>query len=380
MERGAAAAPEGKGPALSEPAPAGEEPSPAGSVDAESPRPRLDYIHSFRALAIVAVVATHVVPRPPAGTSAGIQVAKALIENATVSFLFISGFLFQHLSGTFQYGNYLKGKLQRVILPYLVISIPTFLLWRPWMKALEAGDLAAVSRMTAAGLLTGAHNPAPLWFVPLIAVLYLAAPLLLYVDRRPWMYVLLPPLIVAAMFCHRPATLTHLGHALAYFTPAYLAGMFASRYRERLLSLADHGFEALAVACIALLGVDFMAFGARGAIFSTLPFSTENGLIDLDLPLKLVLTVLAIAFLRRQDPAFHRPFDYLAGASFGIFFLHSFARDAFRKLAAGLLGPGFFTGWSSLFLFTPIVVAMSLAAVWVVRFVIGKRSRFVIGC
>ena len=41
----------------------------------------------------------------------------------TALFIFISGFLFQHLSKKFEYKNYLSKKWTNVILPYLFITV-----------------------------------------------------------------------------------------------------------------------------------------------------------------------------------------------------------------------------------------------------------------
>ena len=73
------------------------------------PRPFLSYVHSMRGLAILAVVAVHVADALNFGHSTAFseRAIYALFGNASVLFVFVSGFLFQHLSGKFRFTTYL---------------------------------------------------------------------------------------------------------------------------------------------------------------------------------------------------------------------------------------------------------------------------------
>src|ERR1035438_6859478 len=85
----------------------------------------LRYIHSFRALAIVLVVATHCITLFKWDyTGWPYQLLMCLAPNCTLFFVFISGFLFQHLSHKFQYRRYLKSRWDNVLLPYVMVSLP----------------------------------------------------------------------------------------------------------------------------------------------------------------------------------------------------------------------------------------------------------------
>ena len=90
----------------------------------------LSYIHSFRAIAIIAVVGTHVLGDIAWGGNSVIfqRIITTLVQNATILFVFISGFLFQHTVGHFRYGEYLIRKLKNIIIPYLIVSIPDTIL------------------------------------------------------------------------------------------------------------------------------------------------------------------------------------------------------------------------------------------------------------
>src|SRR5882762_3443553 len=82
----------------------------------------LNYIHYFRGIAIIFVVGghTYLTLSWNKGTSSQIFF-DCLWQNGSVLFVFIAGFLFQHLSGKFEYKKYLKNKALNVVLPYLII-------------------------------------------------------------------------------------------------------------------------------------------------------------------------------------------------------------------------------------------------------------------
>src|SRR6478609_5971512 len=86
----------------------------------------LHYIHFFRGLAILFIVGLHAcISLTWEGAPLQKKFALVLFNNGTVLFVFISGYLFYHLSkDRFDYKEYLKKKFLYVILPYLFVSIP----------------------------------------------------------------------------------------------------------------------------------------------------------------------------------------------------------------------------------------------------------------
>jgi len=85
----------------------------------------LSYIHSLRAMAILSIVAFHCIglfaTEPLCWQE---PLILSLASNGTMLFVFVAGFLFQHLSYKFEYRRYLKSKLQNVLLPYVFVSLP----------------------------------------------------------------------------------------------------------------------------------------------------------------------------------------------------------------------------------------------------------------
>ena len=347
----------------------------------------LSYIHSFRGAAILAVVATHVTDLLTWNKDQPLteHLSYSIFQNGTVLFLFIAGLLFQYLSGRFSYRKYITGKLRNVILPYIIISIPAIVYEYLRHTTIFAPDYPRrfdnPILHVAWSYLSAAHLPVPFWFIPVIFILQVLAPVLLAVDRRPRLYWIILPLTVSAMFCHRPLDVTNIWHAFVYFAPAYIAGMWCSRYRESVIARIAQWRLPLWGVAVALVVIEVFVLGRGGAIFCSAPFSMEAGILDLNLPLKLLVSFLLVEFLYRYDDVCRNKFSYLADTSFGIFFLHIYIIHFFERVILPLVGISHINGgiWAFLVL-VPLVTGLSVALVALFRLVLGKRSRLVIGC
>lgn len=333
----------------------------------------LPHVHLLRALAILLVVGAHCWP-DFAWTPTQRGWVLLVFDNVTVIFMFLSGLLFQHLSGRFAYRRYLAHRFSIVVLPYLIVSTPAVLavvFWRhrdavwPWVYALPPWQQIAVL------LLTGKHL-APLWFMPMMALFILAAPLFVVIDRRIGYRWLLPATILLATLIGRDGVgglATVLGKAV-FMLPAYLAGMAFSRYR-----VAAEGWCARAAPALA---------GALGVVSAAILLGWTPGL-DLSLIQKLLLTPLLLVGLARVPPsAVTRGAGTLAGMSFGIYFVHGYVITLFRIGWDRWTGlddgaPPFAPSVPGLLLHVAAVALLSVALVAIVRRVLGARSRYVIG-
>lgn len=101
--------------------------------------------------------------------------------------------------------------------------------------------------------------------------------------------------------------------------------------------------------------------------------------MDLNLPGKLLLSFGLFGVLARYQHVVGRKLDYLASASFGVFFVHQYIIDRVDILAIKWMHriDGRVTNAFGLLL---LYVAGSLGVVALVRAAAGKRSRFIIGC
>ncbi len=137
-------------------------------------------------MAIIFVVAGHCTPLFNwDGLHSG-WVLYSLMPNSTVFFVFIAGFLFQHVSGKFEYRDYIKKKSLNVLLPYLVLSLAvimvrSLLTHDGIFDPVNVSHWSTFARTVSWALLTG-HTMLQLWFIPMIALFYLLAPALLWLD------------------------------------------------------------------------------------------------------------------------------------------------------------------------------------------------------
>jgi len=202
----------------------------------------LGYIHHFRGLAIIFVAAGHLLLNWPTDSRLYL-LFRVFWENGTVLFIFIAGYLFQHLSRKFEYRNYLSKKIQYVIIPYFIISAP-IIIYRivthddPGYILAPHPDFASwpVWQQVEYFMLRGAHMQ-QLWFVPMIALFYLISPLLIYIDRHPHLYYLLLVFIPVSLLVTREP-FSDIPRMFVHFLSVYLFGMFMSRYRSRYLDFA----------------------------------------------------------------------------------------------------------------------------------------------
>lgn len=334
------------------------------------------HLHVFRGVAIIFIVCAHTLPsfdwsrHPITG-----RFLDALFNESSIFFFFIAGYLFQHLSGRFNFKNYLKQKLKTVILPYLLLSIPALYIFTQlvhrdgmwgWFYALP------VWQQICLFLLTGKHL-APLWFVPTITLFYLVAPLLLTLDRKaPKMYWLILPLWMLSIYLGRDGPYGPVDKAI-YLLPVYLAGMAFSHFYEQAESLATRAWLPLTMVTLS---------GLTGHILNL----TEPPayLMLMKLPMALLMTVA----LLRWHRLIGKRLDYIAHISFGIFFIHSYFISAIKVVVVYLLHGQIYTGNSGsdfsgnvlyFFIYATFVLVISVFVIWCTQKLLGTNSRMVIG-
>lgn len=343
-----------------------------------APSRYLHHVHLLRGIAIILVVGAHCWPAF-AWTERQTAGLLLVFDNVTVMFMFISGLLFQHLSGSFRYPRYLRHRLSIVVLPYLIVSIPAVLMavfvahredvW-PWVYQLPAWE----QMLFFFG--TGKHL-APLWFIPMMTLFIFAAPLFVWIDRKKLYPVLLPVTLTLAAILGRdslPGLWNVFGKAL-FMLPAYLAGMCFSRHREFCEGWCErHRLMLLAIFVLLSLAI-------------VNPFIADSNLTILQ---KLVLTALLLVTVKRvRIPALvEQALVQIAAMSFAIYFVHGYVITASRILYVKLFGnPAtdvqssaiFQPSFLALLIDIALVLTVSVGLIMIAQRVLGKRSRMIIG-
>lgn len=341
----------------------------------------LPYIHRARAVAIVSIVAMHCVD--DLDWSSSHQLHRLLVElfqGSTVVFFMISGFLFQHLSDRFSYSDYLEKKFKNVILPYLVVSTPGILLLitKPEF-AIDNPELANAAWWIKGLFLYfygGAQINHVLWFVAVVTIFYLLSPLFFYCLQHPRWFLALLLLVPVSLLAHRTTTQKyhHLQLAL-YFLSAYMAGMAAGLYAERVLAFVDRYMAWLVAVFLAIFFGHLLLTDHVGSYVEEI-FSTSNGVIDWIFLQKFVFFFVLIGALRHLDDKRMRVVDYIATVSFAIYFLHIYVLYVYSHFVHWTQFPGTVT---RVLLLLVLAIGCSAGISWACRRLFGRASRMLIG-
>lgn len=348
----------------------------------------LSYIHKLRGVAILFVVGVHA----RGGVSDWhtetevhhlLTVLFDSIEgNGTFMFVFIGGFLFQHLTRRgFDYPSYLDKKFLMIVIPYLVFSIPIIILRikSNYYTAALPDDFAAYSVPVKFFyyLVIGAHI-APFWFITAIILFYLYSPVLHSLDKD-WFYKwIFPFVLLAGMFTYRSESNGNPLLSFLHFLPVYLAGMCASRYKEKYLPKLQFGYFWILV--VAYLAISYLSIaGYLPGKITFEEFIYEGKFVFNYYFLRaLILCLTGLLLFYRWRNTRMRFFDLLGNYSFGIFFVHFLLIIGTRKVFS-VLGIVLDFNLITFMAYYVFVVLASVSIVYLIKRVTGVYSRNLIG-
>lgn len=345
------------------------------------------YIHQFRAVAIVFVIASHVYPTFDwSNAPLSLEFVAALFGNGTFLFVFIAGFIFQHLLykyDTYKYDTrkYYKNKLTNVLLPYLIVGIPAVVvtLLRPEVPGTfpdgfqEWPALFQILWLYATGTML-----LPLWFIPMISIIYLLAPLLVRGDQSGLIYKWLPLLFLLSLFIPRPFGNNNPIQAFLIYFPVYVLGMWCSKNAGWVISVVGRFRVPLAALWLGLLVAEIFWFSASGAMYTESIFIMHEDIISVSNIEKAVLCLFLVYLLYMVQHRIGAGLNLLADMSFALFFLHEYVVLAVR-LALLLFDIDVSGNIPAYLAYTALVIAVTLGGALLVKHVLGERSRLVIG-
>jgi probable poly-beta-1,6-N-acetyl-D-glucosamine export protein len=343
----------------------------------------LHYIHHYRGLAIVLIVAVHCrMAFPWPEDSVVHEVLFYGLNSSTILFVFISGFLFAHLNAQrFDFKTYLLQKLKFVLVPYALISIPALLdklLFEQdaaWMDSFyrESNSVYQVIYM----LVTGKHS-GPFYFIPTIFAMYLLAPLFLRLLGSRFFTPLAVLIISGGFFCHQYGYYATLGESIVYFIPVYVFGMWISSHKDKILNFPLWFWLSLAglYSLIFLLEVTQTIQSFRLNGFGQVHYwqAAFNWGKLKEMTLALLLTGI---FYRLRDRKFEL-LETLGYYSFGIYFIHIYFINATEKTVEYFHG-NLSQNLGIFLMFTVAVIAASAGSIHLVKKITGKNSRWLTG-
>lgn len=326
----------------------------------------LGYVHYFRALAIFFIVAGHTIDVFVWDNANIERLLRIFISNGSILFVFIAGYLFQHLSKKFNSKKYYSTKFKNVITPYLLISIPAIVVFVTIMERETVWpgfyDNSVIEQI---GLfyLTGKHL-SPLWFIPMISLFYLIGPLLVKADRSKFIYYTLPVTIIISCLVSRGLPYENFVH----FFSVYLLGMYCSRYKELINPIiSENSFLITSIILIFILA--FTEF-----------YTTEGTMSYINFIKKLMMSIFFLGlFIKFNEKLTSKYISLIADTSFGIFFIHSYVLTSGKLLNLNFFGE---PQSGNLFLFIVIAIATLIFCCYLILLVkkaLGRYSKFVVG-
>jgi len=346
----------------------------------------LNYIHYFRGLAILLIVGLHAcVTLNWADRILQRKFLVILFNNGTVLFVFIAGYLFFHLhKNRFEYRDYLKKKFSNVIIPYLFVSIPALFdkfyfdkigdHW--WMNQGFAEHSWPLKIFFL--LITGRHMGV-FWFIPMITIVYIFAPLILkFAKSQAFMYIA-PVLVFLGLFTFRFGYYANILLSLEYFLPVYLFGIWTYRVKDYLFAHAQM-FIAILIGSYLVISLAEM--------LEWLPFTETINLRDVKYTIyrfnwnKFKMHLFAIGILLVFYNWNHIKlgfFKLLGDYSFGIFFVHLYIIQIFRLLDRAHYVPISPPNLFIFFAYLTLVLLLTVGIVKFVRFAFKDKSRYLIG-
>jgi len=324
----------------------------------------LNYIHWFRAIAILMVVFSHVIPFIEWNHNSIRYASKAFFSGGTFLFVFISGYLFEHLKNSFEIRKYYLSKLRNVICPYILISIPAIAMYilnfktdHRWILTPDFNELPVFSKVIKF-YITGAHL-GPLWYIPMAVLLFLVSPLLLKTLTNGYLKgTILIITFLVFIYIPRPSLNENAIQAFMHYLFVYYLGMLFSSYKEVINPLLYKSKVRL------VLAISFVLF--FGLAFLKMPW-----MMFLQKLLFIILTISI--FLHFEKIKKWKVLNIIAKYSFGIYFIHGYLIAILNKIDIN------FSGWFQ-FLFVSIAtLIVSLALVYLTTKALGKRSKYIIG-
>lgn len=290
----------------------------------------LNYINVFRGLAILLIVAGHSMQFGDVGSLTQ-KLSVEIFAGGTALFIFISGFLFQHLSEKYEFKSYMSKKWTNVIQPYLWTAIPgilfCFIYPVKYGNALDGlNPVLQIPMMLSVGRI---HNT-PAWFIPMIIIFFLSSWLLLKMEKKGLLYKIMPIMFLVTIFCPRVdvdytstmglsysakyfAYLKYVFMGYIHFFSMYIFGMYCSSHKEVIDKFWNWRW----------LFIFLMLSTASFNIYSSTNLGFSNGTIS-----KIFLTIIVLAYLKHYDEwvisheKLNKGLDIIAKYSFGIFFIH----------------------------------------------------------
>lgn len=366
------------------------------AINSPAKKKFLNSINYFRGIAIIIIVMAHSygiahwnIYRNP---SIFDKLFYSLNLNGSVFFIFISGYLYNHIFyPRFNYKKFMLKKAKFVLIPYLVCSIIP--IWYAvssiernfWLdtffynngrnflpETISHQPILSILWFLVTGRAVYAY-----WYIPMIMLVFAISPLINNLIKSKYLLQIILFLIPISMIVHRPAQNVNPFHSLVYFLPVYLLGIYSSINQKKVYAWlkSNHTKLILLSAAIALGLIQVLIFNVSGN-FSKSFFSIS--LPDINLIQKIILCFLVLSILDKYEDADIKSMKKTAETSFSIYFIHPFLLNPLTLISRNL-GFKFEGNVFTLFIATFCIIASAMAIAHLLKLVLKQNSRYIIG-
>ena len=341
----------------------------------------LNSINYFRGIAIILIVLGHCYGL--AGWDISTNTEKlfySLTLNGSVYFVFISGFLYNHIFyPRFEYKKFIQKKMQFVLLPYLLCSLV------PVLLTVFIGDGGNFLPDSLRGnpflatiwyLITGRINFA-YWYIPMIMIVFAISPLINWIIRSNKILLAIFFLLPISLIVHRPIEGINPIHSAIYFLPVYLIGIWSSINNKKIYAYLKDNKKKVAIILLAIaLGlIQVFVLHVSGNFHKEFWSITVP---DVNLIQKILLCFLFMSILDIYENTDISSMKKTAETSFAIYFIHPFLNITFYQVAHKL-NLNYQGNVFTLILATFLVVVISMAIAYSIKAIFKKNSRYIIG-
>ena len=368
----------------------------------------IQHLHAFRGFAILSVVGAHAWSFMIFWTG-GLDVdglkwlfwlTETVFHGSTIYFAIISGLLFNLVLAEKSWSSFFNSKINHVLFPYLILTFALTGFY--WHYVIESGEVAntlsSYLKIASQNLITGKAD-IHFWYIPVLAFLFLATPLLAWLQRKSnlvFVLIILLPLMVS----RSPFPDFIKPQSFVYFLGAYALGMaMGTHYQQVKQFVSERKVWLLATALISsvLLYALYVVDYQPGSLFSV-----RQTLVYIQ---KVAICLLVLHWLSALEGSDDMTLGSNLGANsgansdastenripnwlmslgtyaFAIFFLHVIFIGTVIQTVRPILDESRSTALIGLFGSISFVAAVlgSIALAYVIKRLLGKHSRKLVG-
>ncbi len=344
--------------------------------------PRKYFIDHSRAITTILIVVCHtsyICAFSESGFVAHFLLS--LLTGGTFIFVMIAGYVYKNIdSDRYLYLDYIKNKIKKVFLPYLILTTPGvfFAIYSKSVYPIVVfHDFYFLPVQLSAPLLlyfTG-RSVTGHWFVPFIMLVFLCTPLFKKVLQLNQLMqsILLSILMLISTLVWRPIGNVNIFQAFVYFFPFFIFGMLF--LNDKVMKTNSLYIFFFLVVFFALSFFDYYLTGTHS--------NREKYFFDLQYPDLMVISkftfcIFLFVFVFKYFNEKKIPLlSLISSYSYTIFLLHPYVVFVIKRLLP-LAGSGY--PIFDLFLYSTINLFVVILFAKFGKMVLGENSKYIIGC